>query len=46
MNNSQISAKKKFNILSKLLRKTKSSSIPPLIENDKTITDPKEKSDI
>ena len=46
MNNFEITAKKKFSILNKLLRKYKSSSIPPLIENDKTITDPKEKSDI
>ena len=46
MNNFQISAKKKFSILNKLLRKFKSSTIPPLIENDRTVTDSKEKSDI
>ena len=43
LNNFEITAKKKFSILNKLLRKYKSSSIPPLIENDKTVTDPKEK---
>ena len=32
--------------MNKLLRKNKTSSIPPLIENGKTITDPQEKSNI
>ena len=32
--------------MNKILCKYKYSSIPPLIENDKTVTDPKEKSDI
>ena len=46
MKNPNISAKKKFKIIAKLLKNNKSSSVPPLIENDKTITDPKQKSDI
>ena len=39
MNNYNISPKKKFSILNKLLRKNKSISVPPLIENDKIIND-------
>ena len=46
MNNFHISAKKKFSILNKLLRKFKSSTIPPLIEDNKTATDSKGKADI
>ena len=46
MNNHQISPKKKFNILNNLLRKNKSSSVPPLIENGETVTDAKNKSEI
>ena len=46
MNNSFISAKKKFGILKKLMQNQKVSTIPPLIENDVTITDPKKKADI
>ena len=39
MHNSQISAKKKFSILSRLLKTQKVSSIPPLIENGEVVTD-------
>ena len=46
MKNPNISAKKKFGILTKLLKNLKSSSVPPLIENNVTVTDPKMKSDI
>ena len=46
MNNPAISSKRKFSILNKLLRKNKSSTIPPLIENGETVTDPKCKSDL
>ena len=46
MNNYAISAKKKFNILTKLLNNQKYSSIPNLIENEQTITDTKQKCDI
>ena len=46
MNKPNISAKKKFNILTKLMKNLKISSIPPLVDNDKTITDPKLKSDL
>ena len=46
MHNSNISAKKKFCILSKLMKNNKVSHIPPIIEKDKIITDPKEKADI
>ena len=46
MKNPNISAKKKFGILTKLLKNNKSSSIPPLIENNQTVTDPKLKGDI
>ena len=46
MNNPAISSKKKFSILNKLLRKNKSSTIPPLIKNGETVTDPKCKSDL
>ena len=46
MNNPEISAKKKFSILTKLLNNKKYSVIPPLIENGKTISECKPKSDI
>ena len=39
MHNSQISAKKKFSILSRLLKTQKVSSVPPIIENKEVITD-------
>ena len=43
MNNPNISAKKKYGILTKLMKNQKVSSIPPLIDNNKTITDSKQK---
>ena len=46
MNNFHISAKKKFTILNKLLRTVKYSTIPPIVEGDKTVTDFKGKADI
>ena len=46
MNNTQISAKKKFSILIKLMNSQKYSKIPPLLEKDKIINDSKQKSDI
>ena len=46
MCNNEISAKKKFNILSKLLNNQKFSVIPPLLENGTTVNDPKKQSDI
>ena len=46
MNNPSISAKKKFGILKTLMKNQKISTIPPLIENNETITDPKQKAEI
>jgi hypothetical protein len=46
LNNSNISAKKKFSILTKLMNNSKISQIPPLLENGNTIDDPKTKSDL
>ena len=46
MSNNSISAKKKFNILIKLMNNKKYSHIPPLLENGKIIDDSKQKSDI
>ena len=46
MNNYNISAKKKFCILSKLMKNNKVSHIPPIIEEDKIITDPVEKANV
>ena len=46
MNNPNISPKKNYGILTKLMNNQKFSTIPPLIDNDRTITDPKLKSDI
>ena len=46
MHNFHISAKKKFSILSKLMKNNKISSIPPIIENDHVITDPQQKAEI
>ena len=43
MNNPNISAKKKYGILTKLMKSQKISTIPPLTENNQTITDPKQK---
>jgi hypothetical protein len=46
MNNYSISAKKKFNILQKLMKNNKFSPTPPLLEIGETISEPKEKSEI
>ena len=46
MNNPSISPKKKFQILLKLMKNNKFSQNPPLIENDLTINDAKQKSEI
>ena len=46
MNNPQISAKKKFGILTKLMKNNKVSNIPPLIDNNCTITDPTNKANL
>ena len=46
MKNREISAKKKFNILTKLMKNQKQSVIPPLIENDEVINDSQTKADI
>ena len=39
MHNQQISAKKKFSILSRLLKTQKIFSVPPIIENGEVVTD-------
>ena len=46
MQSSNISAKKKFSILTKLMRTQKVSSVPPIIENGEIITDSQEKANI
>jgi hypothetical protein len=46
MNNPNISAKKKFGILIKLMNTQKYSAIPPLIENNNTLNDAKSKADL
>ena len=46
LSNPSISAKKKFGILLKLMKNNKFCSTPPLVENDITINDPREKSNI
>ena len=46
MRNPEITAKKKFNILTKLMKNQKISSIPSLIENDEIINDDQTKCDI
>ena len=46
MNNSSISPKKKFQILLKLMKNNKFSPTPPIVENDQTINEPKQKSEI
>ena len=46
MNNNNISAKKKFSILTRLMKNNKISSIPQLIEDGQNVTDPKDKSEI
>ena len=46
MNNITIPAKKKFNILQKLMKNNKFLPTPPLLENGNTINEPKQKSEI
>ena len=46
MHNYSISAKKKFAILTNLMKNGKISSIPPLLDNDKVINDQQEKNNI
>ena len=46
LNNPSITAKKKFGILLKLMKNGKFSNTPPLVENDITIEDPLQKSNI
>ena len=46
MQNYEISAKKKFSILTKLMNNNKYSSIASLIEKEEIVEDPQEKSDI
>ena len=45
MQNYEITAKKKFSILTKLMKNQKNSSIPPLIQNGEVINDSKLKSE-
>ena len=45
MQNYEISAKKKFSILTKLMKNQKNSNIPPLIQNGEVINDSKKKSE-
>ena len=44
--NPKISAKKKFSLLQKLSRTSKSNVIPPIIENGKIVNDPLQKANI
>ena len=46
MHNYSISPKKKFSILLRLMKNFKFSTIPPLVENDKTIHDSAQKSNL
>ena len=46
MHNSCISAKKKFSILSKLIRTQKVSSVPPINSNGGVVTNSQEKANI
>ena len=46
MNNPHISAKKKFGILTNLMKNNKVTNIPPLIDNNCTITDPEKKANL
>ena len=45
MSNNEISAKKKFSILTKLMKNQKTSNIPPLIQGNTVINDAKIKSE-
>ena len=46
LKNPSLSAKRKFSILLKLMKNNKFSNVPPLIENDSTIQDSAQKSNI
>ena len=46
MQNYEISAKKKFCILTKLMKSQKTSTIPPIIQDSTVINDPKTKSEL
>ena len=46
LRNSNLSAKKKFSILLKLMKNNKFSNIPPLVENNITVQDPLDQSNI
>ena len=46
MHNRNIPAKKKFSILSKLMKNNKVSHIPPIIDKEEVVTDPERKSNI
>ena len=46
LRNPSLSAKKKFSILLKLMKNNKFSNIPPLVENNVTVNDPSEQSNI
>ena len=46
LRNPSISAKNKFNILFKLMKNRKFCNIPPLVENDVTVQDPAQQSNI
>lgn len=46
LHNNEIPAKKKFNILINLMKSAKHTPIPPLVENDKVINDPKLKANV
>ena len=46
LRNPSLSAKKKFGILLKLMKNNKFSNIPPLVENNVTVNDPSEQSNI
>ena len=46
MHNNSISSKKKFSILTNLMKNSKNASIPPLLDNGKIVNDPQEKSEL
>ena len=46
LRNHSLSAKNKFSILLKLMKNNKFSNIPPLVENNITVQDPLEQSNI
>ena len=46
MHNYHISAKNKYSILSKLMKRRKKYLIPPVIENDQVVTNSQQKADL